>query len=439
MSDFVDFTAEEKLIRARVHLQKDKPFWSYLCMSLNLVEEPSVETCGVDTEGNLYFNPAYVNKLNQDEIKGVMAHEVMHCALEHMDRGKDKNKELFNISSDIVVNAILQADGLQLPKDVLKGRNDEFEIFGVKFTKITEKTSEEVYDALWKKLGKQIKAMEKAIQKAINDAQGFDKHIYSEGNGNGNGKKKKKCSACNGTGKGADGKDCPTCNGKGEIEIPRLDWKRKLVDACSYARQRGNLPLGMERIVGKLLETHIDWKGLLYRFITNQIPVDYTWARPSKRSHSLGIYLPTVEKEKIDVMAWVDTSGSIGQDELAEFISEIASIVGSFKNVDLTVGDCDCRVNGTYELKNANKGEIISKIGKKLRGGGGTSHVPVFKWINKNKPNTKFVICFTDGYTEFPPKAMVKMPVLWVVAGYYRENSIKFPYGKVIELPKRQR
>jgi len=436
MSSFINFTPEERLVKARVKLQKEKPFWSYLTMNLTFVETKDLPTAGVDAYGNLYFNPEYIDTLSDEEIKGVLAHEVMHCALEHLDRGKGKQPDLCNISQDAVINAIILKDGFQLPKGVILPTNNSIDLFGIRFKKLTEKTSEEVYDKLWRKLGKEYKRAMKQIEDAIKKEglKGFDEHIYSDGKGKKN--KEKKCEACGGTGKTSDGKDCERCNGKGKIKRKNIDWKKKLVDACSHARQQGHLPAGMERIVGKLLETYIDWRGLLYKYITSQIPVDYNWGRPSKKSHSLGIYLPAVEKETIDVMAWVDTSGSISHKELSEFISEISSICRSFKNVELTVGDCDCKVNGIYNLKNANPYEVVDKIGKNLKGGGGTSHIPVFNWIKKHKPNAKFVICFTDLWTDFPPVNTVKQPVLWVVAGNWRNDVNKVPFGKVISLPK---
>jgi predicted metal-dependent peptidase len=417
-----NLTAEEKLIKARIKLQREKPFFSYLIMNLNYVEEKEVETMGVDGYGNCYFNPAFVNTLTPEEIKAVLCHEVLHCAFEHFDRKKDRLQTIFNISGDIVINDIITEQGMTLPKNTLTPVNHQITAFGIKIQNTNNKTAEEVYDDLWRVLSKDYNRVMKAIEDFVNShkdsKKGFDKHIYKDGKGK-DGKKK---------GEGAGN----------VIDIPK-DWKNILIDACTFARQRGNLPAGMERIVGKLLETYIDWRGLLYRYITSQIPVDYTWARPSKKSYSLGYYLPAVERELIEIKCAVDTSGSIGQDELAEFISEISGIVKSFKNVNLTVIDCDAEVNGVHELKHASVGEIIEKVGKKLKGGGGTSHVPVFDWINKNAPNTKFVICFTDGCTLFPPKSEVKQPVLWVLGGSWRTDKDKIPYGEVIELPKRNR
>jgi len=191
----------------------------------------------------------------------------------------------------------------------------------------------------------------------------------------------------------------------------------------------------MERLIDGLLESSIDWKGLLYRYITNLIPIDYIWTRPSKKSRSLGVYLPSVVKEKIDLVIAVDTSSSISKDELQLFISEITGIIRSFRNVDLTIMDCDCRINTVVTYKDAKIDDVIDF---KFRGGGGTSHKPVFNWMNENLPNARLLICFTDGYTSFPNPQDVNVNTLWVVAGYYRADASSFPFGEVIELPKKR-
>jgi len=416
-------SAEDKLTKARIQLQAEKPFWSYLVMHLKFIEDKSIPTMGVDRYGNLYYNPDFVDKLTEETTKGVLCHEVMHCALEHFERGEKKNHQLFNIAGDTVINAILLADGIELPNnlDIIYPINNQVEILGVKIKNITDKTAEEIYDKLRSRIMKELKGstisfggyVEKEA-KRDSRTKGFDKHIYDK-----NGEKEKGDSD-------AIGKDKKGVN-----------WKKVLVDACSFARQRGTLPRGMERIVEKLLKTHIDWRGLLYKYITSQIPIDYTWSKPSKRSFSLNTYLPAVTRETIDVVVAIDTSGSISQGELTQFISEISSIVNSFKNVDLTAIVCDAEVHGVYKLRNATIDEVIKKIGKNLKGGGGTSHIPVFNWINREKPSAKFIICFTDGWTEFPKASQVNIPTLWVLAGDYRLEREKIPFGNVIELPKR--
>ena len=83
----------------------------------------------------------------------------------------------------------------------------------------------------------------------------------------------------------------------------------------------GKEPAGIERIIGKLHESKIDWKALLLRHIESSIPQDYTYARCSKKSISAGYYLPDTIKERIDVAVAIDCSGSIGRQELNDFIS----------------------------------------------------------------------------------------------------------------------
>ncbi len=508
----VKLEAKEKLIQARIQLQKEKPFFSFLTMHLNFFEakdeiKGQVPTIGVDIDGNCPYNPDFIDTLSEAECKGVLCHEVMHCALEHMARRNGREPNLWNTADDAVVNNILLQDGLSLPKGGVMPSNNSITIFGAKVKDLKDKSAEEVFDIVYSKVRKDVQKFNKQLKKYIQDNKdknkGFDVHMEGKSK---KGKKGKdgKCPTCNGKGtvpdnskkdekkknkgkgqgnqegdgqaKGKSNKDgdgqgeskgqgqgqgsgdgqgegettrekpCPTCNGTGSCQCGQggklsdqlgkdegKDWKKILVDACTYAKQQGHLPAGMERIVGALLETHIDWKGLLYRYITNQIPIDYNWCKPSKKSYGTGVYMPGIEKEHIDVVVAIDTSGSISPTELQMFMSEVVSIIRSFRNVDLTVIDCDCRIN---QVRNYKQATITDALNIKLKGGGGTSHLPVFDWLNKNLPNAQLLIGFTDGYTSFPDKSKVRVNTLWVVAGSYRAPTDSFPFGQVIELPQ---
>ena len=417
--------AMDRLIQARISFQKEKPFFSFLTMQLNLHEvkdgEMKYDTMAVDNNGNLYFNKKFVEGLSDSEVKGCLCHEVMHCALEHLVRINGRNPNVWNSSTDAIINNIILKDGLTVPAKGIIPNNDEINLYGKLIKKLSDKTAEEVYDKIYSKIRKDnnndMKKMKDFINKNKDKNKGFDTHIHKK---NGIGNKGKK-------GRGIGG-NVPLSGDK--------DWKKILIDAATYAKQQGHLPAGMERLIGEILETSIDWKGLLYRYVTALIPVDYMWTKPSKKSRALGVYLPSVVKEHIDIVVAVDTSGSISQKELSQFMGEIIGIVKSFKNVDLTVIDCDARVNSVQKVKNASPDDIISEVSKNLKGGGGTSHIPVFNWLNENLPNTKLLIAFTDGYTTFPDEKDVNCKVLWVSAGYYRADIKNYPFGNVIELPR---
>jgi len=423
----VELSPLDKLIKARIDLLREKPFFAFLANHLEFVEvtEKECPTMGVDIKGTMVYNPNFVAKLSKEECKGVLCHEVMHCALEHMKRHRGKKLDLWNVAGDTVINTILSADGLTLPKDGIMPHNGDITLFGIRITETDKKCAEEVYDAVYSKLRqKDIKDLEKFLKSHADSKKGFDVHIYpapgdgEDGDQKGNGKQ----------GEGLSG------GLAGELKTDKgKNWGKLMVDACTFARNQGKLPAGMERILGDLLKTDLDWRGLLYRYITNQIPVDYSWAQPSKKSYSVGTYLPSVTKESLDLVIAIDTSGSISKTELDEFASELCGIINSFANVSLTIIDCDCEINSVVKKQRATVTDITDL---KLRGGGGTSHIPVYRWLDENLPNAKLVICFTDGYTSFPKSSSI--PTLWVVAGSSRMEENKFPFGDVVYLDRKE-
>lgn len=111
-------TIEEKLSRARTQLLLNQPFFGTLCLRLKLVPLPSFPTIATDGQ-RLVYNPAFVATLTPSELEGVLAHEVMHCALAHHCRRGRRDAQLWNQATDYAVNPILLSNGITLPKDAL--------------------------------------------------------------------------------------------------------------------------------------------------------------------------------------------------------------------------------------------------------------------------------------------------------------------------------
>ena len=89
---------------------------------------------------------------------------------------------------------------------------------------------------------------------------------------------------------------------------------------------------------------------------------------------------------------------------------------------------CDADIKDVYQIGNGSDEEISKLI---LRGGGGTSHIPVYEYIKQNLPNTQFIINFTDGYTNYPETEEVK--TLWVLCeGSCNDDNLK--WGEIIRL-----
>ncbi|MGC9309976.1 MAG: DUF2201 family putative metallopeptidase, partial [Candidatus Nanoarchaeia archaeon] len=346
--------AKDKLIRARVKLQKEKPFFSYLIMKLNLIEDnKKTETAGVNIRGDLYYNTDFIDKLNEEEVKTLLAHEVFHIVLHHLSRRGHREANLFNITADYVVNTILLQNNFEFSGELKNGcvpvREYDREGYCLKYVnkkgdekfieKIEGKSVEELFYILNKELPEQVKKEMSSFG---------DEHYESK----------------------------PSNElEKAEQQKQEGEWARSMVEALTYSKQQGNTPVGMERLVEQYIGQKVSWKEKLYKYITNEIMSDYTYNRPSKRSIATGFYMPSILKENIEIAVAIDTSGSISTKELSEFLGEVVNISKSFKEVKIFVLFCDAEVSDCLECSNGNIRKILDY---EIKGGGGTSFVPVY-------------------------------------------------------------
>ena len=170
----------------------------------------------------------------------------------------------------------------------------------------------------------------------------------------------------------------------------------------------------------------LDWRKLLARFINLTGKSDYTWVSPNKRFIHTGYYLPGIKSENLEsIVIAVDTSGSITEEELYMFTSEVANALGVF-NGEIAVIGCDTSVTTAETYTSADLPDKFS-----FQGGGGTDFRPPFEWAEENLSNTRCLIYFTDLCSSRYP-AEPDYPVLWVTNN---ENYMKKPpFGEIINI-----
>lgn len=403
--------AKDKIIKARVMLQKTHPFFSYIALHLTMIETEDVPTMGVDAKGNCYFNSKFVESMSEPEVKGVVCHEIMHVVLEHLKNLLGRHPQVANIAQDLVINDILQSNQLALPKGGLIPHNHTFTVNKTIIKDIDKKIWEMIYDEL-----------EKIIEKAPQSGQGmegFDIHIR-EKSGDGDGKPE------DGDGKG--GKKIQGVAGSPDKNTEEYPWKQIVNEAYAYSKLQGNAPAGVDRLIDELNYPKLNWRELLCKFIIREIPYDFSYMRPSRKSASTGVYIPSVQRENLEICVGVDTSGSISPDDLRDALSEVLGVIRAYDNVRMTVISCDAEVHTVGQVENEMDIENLN-----LKGGGGTDFRPVFRWIEENKPQTKLLIFFTDGYGEFPEDTNIR--TLWCVSKGGLELD-KIPFGERVNLDK---
>lgn len=405
----MEFTTEEKIIAAKIRMHKSHPFFTYLCRCLEFEQDNNMipPTMGVDCVGRVRYHGKFVDMLPLEQLKGVIVHEVMHVALQHLSRCGDRDKIVYNVAADLVVNDILIHNNVFLPTGAgaLIPTNDHTYTLILPKSRYTIKNLNQkhvlaVYNELMQFLDTQdSKNGNDQTRRDFYDKCGipFDHHIHS------------------------------TLTPAEQKEIEQV-WNDRLKSASIHAKIQGNMPDSLQRLVEKLTEPKLNWKELIYMHIISELPYDYSWLKPSKRSYTCGVYLPHSLKENVDITVAVDTSGSIGQEELTAFLSEIVGIGQSFENITMTVIACDAEVHEVHTLTRNNIDDVLHM---KLSGGGGTSTIPVYKWIEKNMCDSKLLVYLTDGHATFPKQESIK--TLWVLT----KDGIgvaQIPFGSAVKL-----
>lgn len=405
----------ERISRARIQLQKQNSFWAYLSLFLKFKEckkgYMEQDTMGIDTRGNVYYVKEFIDKLSDDELIGLITHEINHLVFLTQLRQGNRDPTGWNIASDLTINTILKNNNFKLPEGgVIPNSNNELNIGSKIIKDCNKKIAEEIYDEL-----------PKVKMKGV---------VFVVGNGKNKGKELGKAIDVHleGKGKGGKGKDGKGLSPK-EAKALEKEWKRRVQEAITVSKMKGDIPVGLERLCEKLHKEQIDWKSLLQNFITNQIPYDYSYNYPSKKSVSCGVYMPSILKEKIEIALMIDLSGSIGQKEYADFISEIIGICKAYQeriSMRIFSHDVDCYDNGVIENGNIDK---IKKM--QLKGGGGTSFEIPLKYLKDNNINPKCLIWLTDGYGDSVGKP--NFPILWILTKDGSDELLK-DSGQVIKL-----
>lgn len=179
----------------------------------------------------------------------------------------------------------------------------------------------------------------------------------------------------------------------------------------------------MARMIDHLLQPQLPWRMLLARYLTPSARDDFSYMRPSRRQGDF--ILPSLRSHQIDLVIAIDTSGSIGEVELEEFLSEINAIKGQIR-ARITLHACDAAL--------AESGPWLFEPWEDLRlpedfkGGGGTSFKPVFDWVRQQGMPPETLVYFTDAEGEFPEE-IPDYHVIWLVKG-----KAKVPWGQRIQL-----
>ncbi|KRV49884.1 hypothetical protein AQ490_19365 [Wenjunlia vitaminophila] len=358
----------DKLLAARLHAVKVRPYLASALFALHVVEDRSVPTMAVDAHWRCYVSPAFVARTPVEELAGVWVHEVSHLLRDHHGRGQRYAREheehgpgarlRWNIAADFEINDDVYGDGLPLPAGAVLPS-----LLGLS-------------DGL---------LMEEYLRTASLAGLAADLSWLD-------------------CGSGADGQDRPWelgPDGAHGLSRQQRDAVRFRVTEGIKGRP-GDVPEGWRRWADQAFHPPQPWRQLLGAAVRTAAGgpgagENHSYRRPSRRSAGVpGVVLPSLRRTPPRVCVVIDTSGSVSDAELGSALLEVAAIaraVGGRRDL-VSVVSCDAAAGVAVPLCRA---ESIALVG-----GGGTDLRSGFAQALRCRPLPDVIVVLTDGQTSWP-------------------------------------
>lgn len=446
------------------------PTFGSVIANLEFQASKDIATAGTDGKVLLY-NPKFVSGLSDKERTFLFAHEVCHVAFEHIFRSEGKDKQLWNIATDSVINALLKQDGLPM----IDG--------GVDIPEAVNYDAEEMYNKLLEEKKKQQEQQSSQGNQQQQNSQGNQQQQDSQGNQEQQSSQGSQEQQSSQSGQGQQNSQEQTeeqadvghdthslwdkaieerkkeqqeqAQQKAKKESKKTAKDKEKQDDTEQTEQQTNefvekgeketfkqnkierrkqlqelskelaeqssheAGTGIQRQGKKLSDIGIatpliDWRKLLRQ----AVKYDEEWTRKNARMRN-GYFRHKVEEIPIpETEILLDTSGSVSETLLRNFLRECKNILANSK---VKVGCFNTEFHGFTELRRV---EDIDNMSFPI--GGGTDFNAAVEAFSRRVPNK---IIFTDGEAPMPEKAVRN--VIWVVFGNQQINPRG---GKVINI-----
>lgn len=426
------------------HKEPCAPYISDTLLNLTPVPIPTLQhSMGVTSGLVMYFNPIRIVEDPELSQKHIMAACLVH-ECEHILRGMWRldalpDKDLANIAGDFAINCVLRNEGWTLPSWVYYPDMPQFN-FPLFLT------LEQYYDLLQEKANNDYGG---STQKMMNDLCGSDEEGEdggggSSGDGEGDGQGGQGSAQDgdpNGQGSAQGGKWRPDIgsggcgsvaggvpdsqleqqldqqHGRSEVEVESI--RRNTLDALEdWISNKGigaDPGRWQEMLENKLKKPDVNWKALLRRVVRRTVGQvkfgsrDYSIRRPSISSPFLGVVIPSLIDQDVEIAFIRDTSASMGKRELNSSNNET---IGAMKKAGVQscwLIDADTEVHQCRRVRLRD----IPKV--PVVGRGGTNFVQALQFAAKLRPKPNVVIYLTDGHGFAPAFSPANMQVIWCI------------------------
>lgn len=319
------------------------------------------------TDGEIIeINPNFIEKLSISETVFLFCHEILHIANLHHLRIGDRDIKIWNKAADYVINLMLFDSGFTLIPNCL---------FDISYR---DMSVEQVYE----------------LVKENSDDKDSIGDVVS-----------------------------PTKSAE-DLKFDEKEILAEISSALAVSKLQGKLPNSLDVHFTDSISHKVDWKEVTNQFIKEIEKTGYNFLKPNRRFLHTGFALPSLHKEVLKpLLFFVDTSASMDEIKLKKVFAEINNAISGI-NIKIIVVYCDTTVQ-KVETIYPNSNQKLSP-----RGGGGTSFIPPFDYIEKKEIDGSGIIYFTDGDCNLFPENLPNLPMLWVCT----EKYFNPPFGEVIHI-----
>lgn len=393
------------------------PYFGVMLRGFVRVETPAISTMAVSATGVLLWSPDFVTRVTVENLAFALMHETLHVLLKVWERGA-----ALGVIPERTSDAHAKASQLNRAHDACINES------------LREIEAVRPHIPEWvvtpESLGQPPKlVLEERYRLLREKERDEDPKPMAQQVGGG------WCGGC--AGHPVDGEPngvSPESRSEAEMNRFRKETAEAIKHACS--KNPGSVPAELQRFADAVLAPpRIDWRTRLARTVRSAVAyragaVDFTWSRPSRRQAGIGYgigrpAIPAMHAPQPNVACIIDTSGSMGEDDLTAAASEVQGILAAV-GATVTVCVVDADVHGVKPV--ATVAEAITM----MKGGGGTDMTPGFDELAKLRTPPSVIIVLTDGHIggghpEFEPAAKT----VWVVIGE-NGNRTPCPWGEVV-------
>jgi len=364
---------KNKFQQALYKTVSDYPYYGSVILNLPIEFTDKIPTMGITAKGKLKLvvNLNFLEPYSIEDCVKFIIHEAQHITNGHVLRGKDLNHQQFNIAADIAINQNIKDmpdtganevmfatlnNAKKHSPDLLPNKPAEYYYNSMPESTTVELTTSDIHD--WLESDMIDEEMKEQLRDILKKSEEYAKAVSS------------------------------------------------------------SVPPEHHTTINELAPPRLSWKALLRRFVTSVTSIETEETR-KKRHRRYGTLHPGNKRlEKVNLGVAVDTSGSISDEELQMFMSEINAI--HKQGVEITLIECDA------EVRNVSK--FSPKKNKTFSGRGGTAYQPAFD--KARELGVDAIVFFGDGDSADTP-TKPRYPVLWVMV---RGNEPPVTWGRVSKL-----